>query len=253
MALLLIAGTALGQTLRSVMVDENRFVTKTPTISHTYVMSFGDNLGTSENLGGAVFNSNNAIYLSAAGTNTASQAGIRFAEQGYNQPAGGVGTLFGSETISLYTVVNTVVPRTTVIRVVLGNHYLNTTNIGVAPTNRAIGYEIIQQSQTNNQVQLRLIAHNGTSLTNGPYVYIGEYFSRFTIGVVPNRTNGEVKLFVAVGSVAPTNIPAATIMGGPTNNAPINHGSFEAGIDTVTTNAQGGNVNIIKAWLEATP
>jgi hypothetical protein len=161
-------------------------------------------------------------------------------------PAGN-GTLFGSDSHTAWVRIQAV-PRSGTARVVVGNNTFFATNIAEYPTNRAIGFELTDAGGDTNQV--RLIAHNGTTNTNGPWVTIGDIFQRYWIGVEQNKTNGEIKLYVGVNAATPTNNTNATISGGPTNNAGGGLSSFDAGIFTTNTNGISIGVNVYSAFVD---
>jgi hypothetical protein len=134
------------------------------------------------------------------------------------------------------------------VRAVLGNNWPSATNIAEYPINRAIGFELSKSGGSTNQV--RLIAHNGTTNTNGSWVNIGTEDQRFWIGVEQNKTNGEVKLYIGLNSATPTNNTNATIFGGPTNNAGQNLSAFDVGLFTTNTNANTAYFSVYGAFID---
>jgi hypothetical protein len=200
-----------------------------------------------DTVGGTTTIGDSTARAGIAATNSTGKAAFRLAS-GVNAliPAGG-GTLFGNDSHVFWTRIESV-PRGGIVRVVLGNTTTGTTNIAEYPTNRAIGFELTDAGGDTNRV--RIIAHNGATNTNGPWVNIGTIFQRFWIGVDQNKTNGEVKLYVGVNSEAPTNNTNATITGGPTNNAGATQSSLEAGIFTTNTNAGSISLNVYSAFVD---
>jgi hypothetical protein len=190
---------------------------------------------------------NSAAKAGIAATNSTGKAAFRLIRDVNSQVPQGAGTLFGSDSHTIWTRIESV-PRAGVVRGVLGNTTAGTTNIAEYPTNRAIGFELTDAGGDTNQV--RLIAHNGTTNTNGPWVTIGDVFQRYWIGVEQNKTNGEVKLYVGVNSATPTNNTNATITGGPTNNAGSTLSSFDAGIFATNTNAISITLNVYSAFVD---
>jgi hypothetical protein len=182
-----------------------------------------------------------------AGTNSLGKSAFRLLRDVNSRNPAGVGTQFGSDSHAFWKRIESV-PRGGTVRAVLGNTTFGTTNIAEYPTDRAIGFELSNAGGDTNQV--RLIAHNGTTNTNGPWVAIGDIFQRYWIGVEQNKTNGEVKLYVGVNAATPTNNTNATITGGPTNNAGGGLSSFEAGIFTTNTNAGNINLNVYSAFVD---
>ena len=184
---------------------------------------------------------------SIAATNSSGKAAARLIGNVNSRNPAGLGTLFGSDSHTIWTRIESV-PRGGIVRIVLGNRIFENTNIAIYPTNTAIGFEVTDVGGETNGV--RLIAHNGTTNTNGPWVNIGDVFQRYWIGVEQNKTNGEVKLYVGINSGTPTNNTNATINGGPTNNAGGGLSSFDAGIFTTNTNAGSISVNVYSAFVD---
>jgi len=184
---------------------------------------------------------------SIAATNSSGKAAVRLIGNVNSRSPAGLGTLFGSDSHTIWTRIE-VVPRNGIARIVLGNRIFENTNIAIYPTNTAIGFEVTDIGGGTNGV--RLIAHNGATNTNGPWVNIGDVFQRYWIGVEQNKTSGEVKLYVGVNAAVPTNNTNATISGGPTNNAGGGLSSFDAGIFTTNTNAGSINLYIFSAFVD---
>jgi hypothetical protein len=185
---------------------------------------------------GTVTVGDSVVIASIAATNSTGKAASRLIRDVNSLVPAGVGTLFGNDSHTTWTRIQAI-PRSGTIRVVVGNNTFFATNIAEYPTNRAIGFELTDAGGDTNQV--RLIAHNGTTNTNGPWVTIGDIFQRYWIGVEQNKTNGEVRLYVGLNSTPPTNNTNATILGGPTNNAGNLLSGFDVGVFTTNTNANG--------------
>ena len=118
--------------------------------------------------------------------------------------------------------------------------------IGQYPTNRAVGIEFYGDTA----LSARLIAHNGTAATNGPLVTGLRNFPYATYDLYAVRyyTNGTVELYRSINRGAFTNIPAATITGGPTNNAAITTaGAVDLAFDS-GTNAASGSTSTRPQW-----
>jgi hypothetical protein len=191
---------------------------------------------------------NSIVSASIEATNSSGKAAVRLIRDVNSRPPAGVGTGFGGDSHTIWTRLD-VLPIGGVIRAVLGNNVAQATNIAEYPTNRAIGFELNDNNGTN---QVRLIAHNGTTNTNGSWVNIGDVFQRYWIGVEQNKTNGEVKLYVGLNSATPTNNTNATILGGPTNNADINLSAFDIGIFTTNTNTGSIFFYLHSAFVDVT-
>jgi hypothetical protein len=191
---------------------------------------------------------NSIAIANIAATNSSGKVAIRLIRDVNSLANAGVGTQFGSDSHTFWTRIEAV-PRSGNVRAILGNTVGGTTNIAEYPTNRAIGFELrsLSASATN---EVRLIAHNGTTNTNGPWVTIGDIYQRYWIGVEQNKTNGEVKLYVGVNAATPTNNTNATISGGPTNNASTAQSSFDAGIFTTNTNSGAIGLNVYSAFVD---
>jgi hypothetical protein len=144
--------------------------------------------------------------------------------------------------------VDGVVSTSSVFRAVLGNVSFGT-NFGAYPTSHAFGFEI--RGATNDFQQIRLIAHNGITSTNGPWVAFGTVFSRHWLGVKQNKTNGQITLFHTTG-LSPTNVTSATISGGPTNSAGTDFGAWDVRMETSGTNAANSAISIYSAFIDIT-
>jgi len=200
-----------------------------------------------DTINGAITVGDSFFTSSIAATNSSGKAAARLIGNVNSRSPAGLGTLFGNDSHTIWTRIE-VVPRSGTARIVLGNRIFENTNIAIYPTNTAIGFEVTDVGGGTNGV--RLIAHNGTTNTNGPWVNIGDVFQRYWIGVEQNRTNGEVKLYVGINSGTPTNNTNATISGGPTNNAGGGLSAFDAGIFTTNTNAGSINLYIFSAFVD---
>jgi hypothetical protein len=155
-----------------------------------------------DTIGGTTIVGNSVAIATIAATNSSGKAATRLIRNVNSSVAGGVGTLFGNDNHALWTRIEAT-PRSGSVRVILGNSTSTTTNIAEYPTNRAIGFELSDVGGETNQI--RLLAHNGTTNTNGPWVAVGTVFNKYWIGVEQNKTNGEVKLYVGVNATTPTN------------------------------------------------
>lgn len=209
--------------------------------------------------GPSIIESNNAfvtiasslLEISIAATNTNASGGARLINSVNSRSSGGVGTLFGNDSHTAWLRFESVPRENSLVRFILGTPSNPSTNIAAYPTNRAFGFELrsISASLTN---EVRLIAHNGTTNTNGPWVAIGDIFQDYTIGAKQNKTNGEINLFVGSNQGVPTVNTNATIFGGPTNNAGGGQSALEIGMFTTNTNSASVNVTVHGALVEIT-
>jgi hypothetical protein len=264
-----LSGLAYGQTnFRAVMVDSNQVVQR-PTnfwtansnsinsvvasVASTNNQIFNRTVSamadlSTDTVNGTVTIGNSVAIATIAATNSSGKAAFRLIRNVNSRIPAGTGTLFGNDSHTLWTRIEASPFTSGSIRVVLGNSAATTTNIAEYPTNRAIGFEFSDAGGFTNQV--RIIAHNGTTNTNGPWVTIGDVSQRYWIGVEQNKTNGEVKLYVGVNAGVPTNNTNATISGGPTNNAASSQSSFDAGLFTTNTNAGSVALYIFSAFVD---
>jgi hypothetical protein len=221
----------------------NSVVSQSPYLSdrifNRKISSFAD-LRT-ESVNSAIAVTNSMVSISIPFTNTNSVAATMLMASINNVGPAGVGTRFASDSHFAWINIDAVVREYGTFRAVLGANQNLTTNLAAYPTNRAVGFELTEGAGQTNQV--RLIAHNGTTNTNGPWVSIGDVFSCYWIGVEQNKTSGEVKLYVGINAATPTNNTNATITGGPTNNASGGLSTLSAGV-VVTNSNTNGNVGI---------
>lgn len=203
-----------------------------------------------ETTNGTATATNSYVALSVVATNSSGKAAIRLMDRVNSIAPAGVGTLFGSDSHFVWIRFDCALSESGSARIVLANSSAVATNIAEYPTNRAIGFEM--RSGTNDTHELRLIAHNGTTNTNGPWVNIGSIFARHWIGVEQNKTNGEIRLYNSSGAVAPTLNTNATISGGPTNNAGGGESSFDVGIFATNTNAYNIGFSVYSAFVDVT-
>jgi hypothetical protein len=214
-------------------------------VFNRYITTFA-NLRT-DVVNGSVSATNSFANAGINATNSSGKAALILKSAINNVAPAGVGTRFGADKHFLWIGMDFLVRENGLLRVVLGDNQNSSTNIAEYPTNRAIGFEITESGGTN---QVRIIAHNGTTNTNGPWVAVGDFTQRYLIGVEQNNTNGEVKLYVAANAAAPTNNTNATITGGPTNNAPNAFSALSAGLFTTNTNAGNISFNISSAFVD---
>lgn len=205
---------------------------------------------TIEQVNSSVSITNAAAILSIASTNTNAIASTRLIGRVNSESSQGSGTLFGNDSHVIWTRFEASPRENGLMRMVLGNFTSRDTNIAEYPTNRAVGFELRRLSGDTNEV--RLIAHNGTTNTNGPWVAVATVFRRQTIGVEQNKTNGQVRLWVGESASLPTINTNATISGGPTNNAGGLQSALEVGLFTTNTNAGSIGVNVFSALVEIT-
>ena len=206
---------------------------------------------TIEILNGSVGVANSTANLGSAGTNSNAISAIRLIDKVNSEAYQGAGTLFGNDSHTTWIRFEALPRENGIMRFVLGNVFTRSTNIAEYPTNRAIGFELrsLSGSSTN---EVRLIAHNGTTNTNGSWVTVSTVFRRQTIGVEQNKTNGQVRLWVGEGATRPTVNTNATINGGPTNNAVGAESALEVGLFTTNTNSSTIGLNVFSSLVEIT-
>ena len=132
-----------------------------------------------------------------------------------------------------------------VLRFVVGHDLSDP--IGQYPTNRAVGIEF----SGDGSLSARLIAHNGTTATNGPLITgLGNVpYARYDLYAVRYYPNGTVELYKSSERGAFTNIAAATITGGPTNNTATTFaGAVDVAYDSGTNAAPASAATRIQWW-----
>lgn len=203
---------------------------------------------TTQTSGSATASATNSIAtLSVPATNTDAVAAIRLIQDVNARASAGSGTVFGQANHSFWIRMGTAPSFNATTRITLGHSVFVSTNIGSALTNRGFGFEI---SSTNAQdLRVRLIAHNGTNSTNGPWVAINDIFQRYTIGAA-QKTNGEVNLYVGTNygnAIINTN---ATISGGPTSSGAIGNHALDFRLESTNTNSYNVGATIYSAVVE---
>jgi len=201
----------------------------------------------SDTVNGAAAATNSFASLSIASTNSSGKAALILISGINNAPLAGVGTRFSNDSHFFWIKMEFVVRSNGIFRAVLGDNQNSSTNIADYPTNHAVGFEIVENNGTN---QARLIAHNGTTNTNGPWVSVGNFAQKQLFGVEQNKTNGEVKLYLGLDNANPTNNTNATIAGGPTNNAANAIAALSVVVSTTNTNSGNISVNINSAFVD---
>ncbi len=132
----------------------------------------------------------------------------------------------------------------------MGNLWNSATNIAQYPTDQAFGFEI--EKSTGDTNRIRLIAHNGSTNTNGPWVNAGTIFQNILISVKQNKTNGEIQLYLGINSPTASIVTNATIFGGPTNSAPNQKDAVDIGLFRTNTNSTGSYFSASRVWVEVT-
>lgn len=259
LAILATSPTALAQ-LKAVMVDESGVVQRPANFwsansqasYNRHDVTFA-NLLVQTNDGGIANMTNSQLSISLQSTNATSRGAFRVMDIANGRPSAGVGTAWANDSHAFWIVMDCVARGTDVFRSVGGNDTAGT-NIAAYPTQRAVGFEmgLAGESGGTGTNRVRLIAHNGTSSTNGPWVNVGTWFDRYTIGVLHNKSSGEVRLVVGVNSAPPALNTNATITGGPTNNGATSDSAWEIGMFSTQTNASAAGVSIYSAWLDVT-
>lgn len=209
------------------------------------------NLATQVDAVSTVTLTNSRGSVSIAATNTVALAAMRLISAVNARGPAGTGTVFSTTGNIAYVQLDATPRASGLLRVVLGNFSSVSTNIAAYPTNRAIGFELssVPGTETN---RVRLIAHNGTNSTNGPFVNIGDVFQRYVVGVKQTRGSESLQLLVGVNGASPAINTNATINGAPLVNAPGGHDAFDFGITTSTTNNGAVGATVYSAWVEVT-
>jgi membrane-bound inhibitor of C-type lysozyme len=167
-------------------------------------------------------------------TNASSASGVRLGrlDRGYNDSA----LLAWSSTFTAFVYAE-IWARTNAICRFVVTQTGTTEGIANYPTNRAVGIEF--RGAAN--MEARLIAHNGTTATNGPWVsfnYGSIVYAYNTLFAVRHLTNGTVELYRNS-----TNVPSATITGGPTNGSSAGFVHVDYGMEN-STNAADNSANM---------
>jgi len=246
-----------GQGLKAVMVDTNGVVQR-PTnffAVNAGVVAFRQEV-TFANLqtqvdGGSVEVTNSHASGVVSATNSNGIAAVRLIGVANARPLSGVGTEFAADSHTAWFTVQVVGRENGVIRAVLGGNN-NSTNVALYPTNIAVGAEITITPGTVSTNRVRLIAHNGSAATNGPWVTLGTWNAKYVIGVQQSKGSDEVKLWVGTNAVPPVINTNGTISGGPTNNAPLFHSAFDIGMFSSNTNTANASYNVFGARVEVT-
>jgi hypothetical protein len=265
-----ICSTALSQTgLTALMVNSNAVIAKPTnfitanniavkelcTFYQTQFVTFA-NLQTDDVGSTTEFISNSVASVNIVGTNTVTNAksAVRLINSvNARAPAGG-GTSWLKADHTFWLRIDNAIGTNAFIRSVMGNSSIISTNVASLPTNDAIGFELGRtNTNASGSLRIRLIAHNGTSLTNGPWVDTGgNLFQTHTIGIA-QKTNGQVKLYISVDDFAkPQEATNAAITGGPNNNGAVYHGAWDCGIFQDGTNAFNAGSSIYTAWVSWT-
>jgi len=259
LVLLASASTGLAQ-LKAVMVDDSGVVQRPQNFWSANSQSSDNrtdatfaNLATRQSGNGIAILTNSQINVALSDTNADSISAVRLMATANARPNAGAGTLWNSDSHAFWIVFDCIPRGSDTFRVVAGNSAFST-NIASSPITRAVGFEmgLAGENAGTGTNRVRLIAHNGTTLTNGPWVNVGNWFDRYTIGVLQNKSTGEVRLMVGVNSSAPSFITNAAISGGPTNNAGNGEGAWEVGMFSTQTNSGAAGAGIYAAWLNVT-
>lgn len=174
-------------------------------------------------------------------TNASSASGVRLGrlDRGYNDTP--ILAWSGAFTAFVYAEIWS---RTNAICRFVVTQTGTTEGIANYPTNRAVGIEF----RGDANMEARLIAHNGTTATNGPWVsfdYGSIVYAYNTLFAVRHLTNGTVELYRNS-----TNVPSATITGGPTNGSSAGFVHVDYGMENSTNAAvNAGNMqNSVQWW-----
>jgi hypothetical protein len=267
-ALLITSVSAFAQGLTGVMVNSNGVVQR-PTnfmvanniaTNQGVLVDFSYPIGTANlityvqgaNTGAG--GTNGYVFFGTDGTTTNAQGLVRLLGAVNNMGTGGVGTDWRDEMNFVFTLDGLI--RSTATgsqwRTVIGVYGVSTgTNIAAYPTNRAIGLELESGTTGSLTNRVRLIAHNGTTNTNGPWVDLGDIFQRYNIIIKHKGTNGIVELWHSLNYNQPTNNTNATISGAPTAAGGPLLNAWDAGIFQPTNNTNGNSsISIWKGYWE---
>lgn len=239
--------TANSNSINAVVAAGSNSFTPSDSVYQVQQYFFGNSTKESNNSTIVDIDSNLSIVIAA--TNTNAIGAIRLIRDINSSGIGGVGTRFALDSHTAWIRLEALPRESGLIRLVLGMQNNLLTNIASYPTNHAIGLELrsLSGSATN---EVRLIAHNGTTNTNGSWVAIGDIFQKYTLGVSQNKTNGQIRLFVGVNQSVPTLNTNATISGGPTNNGIGLHSALETGLFTTNTNSDSINLRVDASLVE---
>jgi hypothetical protein len=239
--------TANSNSINAVVAASSTSFTPSDSVYRIQQYFFGNNTKESNNSTITDINSNLSIGIAA--TNTNAIGAVRLIGDVNSSGTSGVGTLFANDSHTTWIRLEALPRENGLIRFVLGLQNNLSTNLASYPTNRAIGLELrsLSGSLTN---EVRLIAHNGTTNTNGPWVTVGNVFQDYTLGVSQNKTNGQIRLFVGVNQGTPTLNTNATILGGPTNNGININSALEVGVFTTNTNSGSVNLRVDASLVE---
>jgi hypothetical protein len=198
------------------------------------------------NGGSATFNATGSRWELSSATNVGNLVGVRVGRmEGVNNTGSSGGNNMFSSGFSALVFVAAWSRSNQVLRFVVGH---NTGDpIGQYPTNRAVGIEF----SGDTDLSARLIAHNGTTATNGPLIsgLKGTPYASYSLFAVRYYINGTVELYRSLDRGAFTNIAAATITGGPTNNAAgFTAGAVDLAYDSGTNATPSGATTRVLFW-----
>jgi hypothetical protein len=205
------------------------------------------NLATQTSGSASASATNSTAALSIPATNTDAIAGIRLIEEVNSRSSAGLGTIWGQANHSIWLRISVAPSFNGLMRATLGHSIVSATNIGSVLTNRGIGIEVNSTNSTN--LQIRIIAHDGTNSTNGQWVAMSDIFQRFTIGIA-QKTNGEVNLYIGTNYGTPAINTNATISGGPTSSGAGGNRALDVRIESTNTNSYGAGTTIYSAIVE---
>ena len=239
--------TANSNSINAVVAANSTSFTPSDSVYRVQQYFFGNN--TKELSNSTIFDIGSNLSISIAATNANAIGAVRLIGDVNSSGTGGVGTRFANDSHTAWIRLEPLPRENGLMRFVLGLQNNLSTNLASYPTNHAIGFELrsLSGSLTN---EVRLIAHNGTTNTNGPWIVIGDVFQDYTLGVSQNKTNGQIRLFVGVNQGTPTLNTNATILGGPTNNGVGGNSALEVGVFTTNTNSGSVNLRVDASLVE---
>jgi len=198
------------------------------------------------NGGSATFDATGSRWALTSATNVGNLVGVRIGRmEGINNSGSSGGNNMFTSGFTAFVFAAMWSRSNSVLRFVVGHSTGDP--IGQYPTNRAVGIEF----SGDLDLSARLIAHNGTTATNGPLVsgLKNTPYAVYALYAVRYYTNGTVELYRSDNRGAFTNIAAATITGGPTNNAAGGTvGAVDIAFDSGTNASPSGAVSRVHWW-----
>lgn len=198
--------------------------------------------------GSATASATNSIAIfSIPSTNTNAISGLRIIRDIDSSWAGGTGTAWGKANHSIWISFDIATSLNGFARMTLGHNSSLTTNIGAELTNRGVGFEI--NSTNGSNLQIRLIGHNGTNSTNGPWIAISDIYQRYTVGI-EQKTNGNVNLYIGTNYGNAIINSNASISNGPTTTGSGGNHALDFRLESTNTNSYNAGSYIYSVIVE---